>query len=110
MHIIIMRLENVQETRGKPINIKISFAIRHWPTLKTVLMVEKAIQESDGPISIAELKRRLKTKIMDQTLRVILAYLEDKGSISIGSKGIVWIENNEPKFLKMLEKCKRIEL
>ena len=106
----LMKLENVQETRGKPINIKISFQIRHWPTLKTVLMVEKALQEADGPISIAELKRRLKTKIMDQTLRVILAYLEDKGSIYIGKKGISWIENNDPKFLKMLEKCKRIEL
>ena len=105
-----MRLQNVHKTRGKPINIKISFTIRHWPTLKTVLMVEKTIQEADGPISLSELKRRLKTKVMDQTLRLILAYLEDKGSIYIGRKGITWIENNDPKFLKMLEKGKRIDL
>ena len=105
-------ISSVSTTRGanvKNIHINIK-VIKHWPTLKTVLMVEKTIQEADEPLSIAELKRRLKTKIMDQTLRIILAYLEDKGSISIGSKGIVWIENNDPKFLKMLEKCKRIEL
>ena len=73
-------------------------------------MVEKTIQEAYEPLSIAELKRRLKTKIMDQTLRLILSYLEDKGSIYIGKKGISWIENNDPKFLKMLEKAKMIEL
>jgi len=105
-----MKLENVQQTGGKSINIKISFAVRHWPTLKTVLMVEKVINEADGPLSISELKRRLKTKVMDQTLRLILAYLEDKGSIYIGKKGISWIENNDPKFLKMLEKGKRLKL
>ena len=104
-------MKTMQTTKpGRGINIKLSFKIRHWPTLKTVLMVEKTIQEADEPLSIAELKRRLKTKTMDQTLRLILSYLEDKGSISIGSKGIVWIENNDPKFLKMLEKAKMIEL
>jgi hypothetical protein len=56
------------------------------------------------------LKRALPKKIMDQTLRLVLAYLENRGSIIIGSKGIVWIENNDPRFLKMLEKAKVIEV
>jgi hypothetical protein len=84
--------------------------IHHWPTLKTVLMVEKAIKDADEPLSMEELKRRLRTKVMDQTLRLILAYLEDKGSVLIGEKGIVWIENRSPKFLKLIEKSKGREL
>jgi|SRR3989344_6124892 len=94
----------------KPINIKFVENIHHWPTLKTVLTVEKALKEADGPVSLEELKRRLKKKIMDQTLRLILAYLEDKGSIVIGAKGVSWIENNDSKFLKFIEKSKVIEL
>ena len=84
--------------------------VYHWPTLKTVLSVEKVLKEADEAISIEELKRRLPTKIMDQTLRLILAYLEDKGMILIGEKGILWIENNNPRFIKMIEKSKGIEI
>src|SRR3989338_5956691 len=99
------------ETRiKKHVNIRINRNIHHWPTLRTVLMVEKALKESDGPVSLEELKRALRKKIMDQTLRLILAYLEDKGSIIIGPKGISWIENKNSKFLKFIEKSKVIEL
>ncbi|MEA1924977.1 MAG: hypothetical protein U9M95_03820 [Candidatus Altiarchaeota archaeon] len=84
--------------------------IHHWPTLRTVLSVEKALMEADETICIEELKRRLPTRIMDQTLRLILTYLEDKGMILIGEKGILWIENNDPKFIRMIEKSKGIEL
>lgn len=95
---------------GRSINIKITGVVYHWPTLKTVLMVEKAMQEAEKPLSIEALKRALPKRIMDQTLRIVLAYLEDKGSIMIGKKGIVWIENKNPKFLKLIEKTAGIEL
>jgi len=85
-------------------------AIHHWPTLKTVLMVENVLKEAELAISIEELKRRLPTKVMDQTLRLILAYLENKGDILSGDKGIVWIRNDNPKFLEMLTKSKRIRI
>jgi|SRR3989338_2325950 len=94
----------------KSVNLRLVEGVHHWPTLKTVLMVEKALQEVDGPVSLEELKRRLRKKVMDQTLRLILAYLEDKGSILIGSRGISWIENNDPKFLKFLQEKNVIEL
>jgi len=97
-------------TTGKYINIQITKVIHHWPTLKTVLMVEDVLKEAELAISLEELKRRLPRKIMDQTLRIILAYLESKGSVLIGKKGIVWIENNDPKFLKLIDKSKEIEL
>lgn len=98
------------ENRGKSINIKFVENIHHWPTLKTVLMVEKTLKEADGPVSLEELKRNLKKKVMDQTLRLILAYLEDKGSVLIGHKGVSWIENSNSKFLKFVERSKVIEL
>ncbi len=94
----------------RTVNVRLSDNIHHWPTLKTVLMIEKALKESDGPISMEELKRKLKKKVMDQTIRLILAYLEDKGSILIGPKGISWIENKDSKFLKFIQKSKVIEI
>lgn len=104
-----MTLVEVNENR-RQINIRLSGNIHHWPTLRTVLMVEKALKEADGPVSIEELKRNLKKKVMDQTLRLILAYLEDRGSVLIGPKGVSWIENKSSKFLKFIEKSKVIEI
>src|SRR3990172_701807 len=92
------------EIESKRINIRLAENIHHWPTLKTVLMVEKTLKDADGPLSLEELKRKLRKKIMDQTLRLILAYLEDKGSVLIGTKGISWIENRNAKFLKFIER------
>lgn len=98
----------IEESRA--VNIRLAGNVHHWPTLKTVLMVEHAINEADGPLSLEELKRKLRKKVMDQTLRLILAYLEDKGSVLIGPKGISWVENRNSKFLKFIEKSKVIEL
>lgn len=83
--------------------------IIHLPTLSTVLMVEDTLRKQDGPVSLEGLKRTLPKKVMDQSLRIILAYLESKGSILIGTKGISWIANDNPKFLKMIKKAKVIE-
>jgi len=85
-------------------------AIHHWPTLKTVLMVENVLKEAEEDMSIEELKRKLPTKVMDQTLRLILAYLENKGDILVDDKGITWIRNDNPRFLEMIKNSKGIEL
>ena len=92
------------------LNVRLVQNIHHWPTLKTVLMIEKTLEDAEGPISMEELKRRLKKKVMDQTIRLVLAYLEDKGSILIGPKGISWIENKNAKFLDFLSKAKVLEV
>ena len=78
--------------------------ILHYPSLKTVLMVEEVLQDADGPLTREELKRRLPTKVMHQTLNVILEYLERSGKILDGRKGIVWIYNESPKLKKAIEK------
>jgi len=71
--------------------------ILHYPNLKTVLMVERVLQEAGTTITREELKKRLPTQIMHQTLNVILQYLEEKGLIIDGHKGILWTHNDSPK-------------
>ena len=82
--------------------------IIHFPNLRTVLQVEKIIQEADTVISKNELKRRLPAQIMHQTLNVILEYLEDSGKIYTGSKGITWIQSDNKKLKKLYAKAVRV--
>ena len=82
--------------------------ILHYPNLRTVLVVEKIIQESDTVVSKAELKRKLPTQIMHQTLNLILEYLETSGKIMIGSKGITWINNTSPELNALLKRAVRV--
>ena len=78
--------------------------VLHYPNLRTVLMVEKVLKEAETAISREELKKRLPKQIMHQTLNVILDYLEEKGMIIDGHKGIVWTHNDSPKLKKEIEK------
>jgi len=71
--------------------------IIHYPNLKTVLMVEEVLKNSNISLTREQLKTRLKTSIMHQTLNVILKYLEDSGKILDGRKGILWIYNPSTK-------------
>ena len=82
--------------------------IIHYPNLRTVMIIEKAIQESDTVVSKSELKRRLPAQIMHQTLNLVLEYLEDSGKIIVGEKGITWIYNDSPKLKKLLRKAVRV--
>ncbi len=82
--------------------------IIHYPNLRTVLIIEKTIQEADTVVSKSELKRRLPTQIMHQTLNLVLEYLEDSGKIIIGQKGITWIYNDNPKLKSLLKRAVRV--
>ena len=80
----------------------------HYPRFDTMLMVEKVLKEADLAISKSELLRRLPKQVMRQTLNVILDYLEEKGMILIGSKGVLWIYNESPKLKSAIEKGREI--
>ena len=69
----------------------------HYPNLKTVLMIEKTLKKANTLLTREELKKRLPTKVMHQTLNIILEYLEESGKILDGRKGILWIYNTSPK-------------
>ncbi|MBN2422807.1 hypothetical protein JXB41_06260 [Candidatus Woesearchaeota archaeon] len=78
--------------------------LKRYPNLNTVLMVEDVLKKnSDIPMKISELKRKLPKQVMHQTLKIILQYLFKSGKIIYGPKGIQWIYR-EPEYLKkMLE-------
>ncbi|MBI4159063.1 hypothetical protein HY500_02275 [Candidatus Woesearchaeota archaeon] len=82
--------------------------IIHYPSLRTMLMVERALKEADTLIGREELKRRLPVKIMHQTLNLILKYLEEKGMIIDSHKGILWIYNPSPVLRKAIENAREI--
>ncbi len=78
--------------------------VLHYPRLDTVLMVEKVLKKADLAISRNELLRRLPKQVMRQTLNVILGYLEEKGLVMIGEKGLLWVHNESPKMKRLLKK------
>ncbi|MCK4669820.1 MAG: hypothetical protein KAT43_01360 [Nanoarchaeota archaeon] len=77
--------------------------IIHYPNLKTVLMVENVLKKANDLMTREQLKKKLPTKVMHQTLNVILKYLEDSGKILDGRKGILWIYNPSPKLDKAIK-------
>ena len=77
--------------------------IIHYPNLKTVLMVEDVLKRANNLMTREKLKAKLPTKIMHQTLNVILKYLEDSGKILDGRKGILWIYNPSLKLDKAIK-------
>ena len=83
-------------------------SIIHYPSLRTMLMVENALKGAETTLSREELKRRLPAQIMHQTLNLILEYLEEKGMIVDSHKGILWIYNPSPKLRKEIENAREI--
>ena len=66
------------------------------PTLQTVLMVEKFIDDNSGEYKKTELFHNLPKKVMWQTFQIIMNYLEENVKIVYDSEGyIVYIWNPE---------------
>jgi len=82
--------------------------IIHYPSLKTMLMVEKVLKNADIMVTREELKRRLPKEIMHQTLNIILGYMEERGLIVDSHKGILWIYNPSPKLKRAIERGREI--
>ncbi len=77
--------------------------VLHYPTLKTVLMVEETLKEAKEPLSRYEIMKRSDKKIMRQTLNTILAYLEKRGMVLDSEKGIIWTYTPPTKMKKWLK-------
>lgn len=69
--------------------------VLHYPRLDTVLMVEEKIKELDYYPTKMELWNELPKKMMYQTFKLIIRYLEDSGKILIKDGQIVWTWNPE---------------
>jgi len=79
------------------------------PTLQTVLMVEKFIDDSSGEYKKTELFNNLPKKVMWQTFQVIMEYLESIGKIAYDKEGyVVYIWN--PEFYNKMKNRPAIKL
>jgi len=79
------------------------------PTLQTVLMVEKFIDENSGEYKKTELFRKLPRKVMWQTFQVIIKYLKETYRIVIEKDGVVTYIWN-PKFYEKIKNRPEIKL
>ncbi len=79
------------------------------PTLQTVLMVEKFIDEHSGEYKKTELFNKLPRKVMWQTFQVIMEYLERSYRIVIEKDGkVVYIWN--PELLSKIKDMPEIKI
>jgi hypothetical protein len=83
--------------------------IARSPTLQTVLMVEKFIDEHSGEYKKTELFNTLPKKVMWQTFQVIMEYLESSYKIVIEKDGIVTYIWN-PEFYEKIKNRPEIKL
>src|SRR3989338_7162742 len=83
--------------------------IARSPTLQTVLMVEKFIDNNSGEYKKTDLFKNLPRKVMWQTFQVIMEYLESIYKIVYDREGyVVYIWN--PKFFKKIKERPAIKL
>ena len=76
--------------------------IARSPTLQTVLMVEKFIEENSGEYKKTDLFKNIPKKVMWQTFQVIMEYLESIHKIVYDKEGcVVYIWN--PEFFKKIK-------
>jgi len=68
--------------------------VLHYPRLDTILLVEETIRKSPAELTRTALYRVLEGRVMYQTLKVILAYLEKSNKIVFKDDKIVWIFTN----------------
>lgn len=78
---------SMQSQKQKPYRERNEIA--RSPTLQTVLMVEKFIDEHSGEYKKTELFKKLPKKVMWQTFQVIMEYLESVLKIAYDNEGYV---------------------
>ena len=71
------------------------FAGAHSPRLDTVLMIEDTIRKSPKDLTRTGLYHVLQGRVMYQTLKVALHYLEKSNKITFSGNKIIWIFTNE---------------
>ncbi len=73
------------------------------PTLDTVLMIEKTIEEYSGEFNRTQIWKKLPKKVMWQTYLIVLDYLESINKIAFdrnGTMGYIWNPELAKKILK----------
>ena len=82
--------------------------VLHEPKLDTLLMVEKAIIDSEEYQTRTELWKSLPRKMQYQTFKRILDYLEASGKIVFDKRKIIYTGVNNAKLEALMNSSKRI--
>ena len=82
--------------------------ILHYPKLDSILMVEKAIQDSKDYPTRMELWKSLPKQMQYQTFKLILEYLENSNKIMFQDDKIIWIFANNKKLNKLIQGAVRV--
>lgn len=79
------------------------------PTLNTVLMVEKTLENmNESVFSVADIKRKLSKQVNHNTLIVILDYLQKSNKIYVSVRGISWLQNPNPALRSAVAKGREL--
>jgi len=78
------------------------------PTLATINEVEAILRKAGEPLSINELKRRMRAKsVQHSAVRMAIDHLDRLGLVITGSKGVMWVPPASPQLLKIIHKGRR---
>ena len=80
--------------------------VLHEPKLDTVLMVEKAIIDSEEYPTRTELWKCLPRRMQYQTFKRILDYLEASGKIAFDKRRIIYTGINNPRLEALMKPSK----
>ncbi len=73
----------------------VEFRLRHgrrFPRLDTVLMVEKALYRNKSELTLTQIWKRLRKKVMWTTFMTIIEYLEYSGKIHVEEdRTVTWL-------------------
>ena len=87
------------------VKLKMTMSILHYPKLDSILMVEKAIQNSKDYPTRMELWRSLPKQMQYQTFKLILNYLESSNKIMFEDNKIIWIFSNNRKLNQLIQEA-----
>ena len=82
-----------------------SLNILHYPKLDSILMVEKAIQNSEDYPTRMQLWKSLPKQMQYQTFKLILNYLEKSNKIMFEEDKIIWIFANSKKLNELIQRA-----
>ncbi len=93
----------MQVLRKKSRNVNVEVNLRS-PTLDTVFMIEEAIKKHSGEYNKTKIWKILPRKVMWQTFKIVINYLESINKIIVGKKGIlvyIWNPTLTKKYMGM---------
>jgi hypothetical protein len=96
-------------TMASPATARTKSVREHWPSLETLLMIERVIKDSEMPPRRTELWNSLPRKTIYQTFKKALEYLEASDKIMIDKEDrVVWTAVDSPKLRKLIDEAVRV--